>query len=168
MFLKINKPVQDLENEEYLNNYGCFYKDNDLTGVGKYTSIIELVRKMIVIGIVIMLNGDLISQCVTLIVGSGVMSFWYICIFPRKSVITQLGVILCELLTLVSGFALASFRPDLSIDNVNERVNVLMITYISIPLSAAFASVAEQIIAIGKRVSIWFHGNQPINTTANN
>ena len=152
MIIKVNQPERELQKESYQDNYGCFYKSNAVDGVSKYTTILEFIRKILVIAIVILLDGNLIAECCTIIVGSGLMAFWYLLILPKVSMVSRLGLIVCELVTLVSGFALASFRPKLGTDGFQGGYIILMYTYIAIPISAAATSVTEQLIEIGKRM----------------
>ena len=167
MIKKVDRPARDLEKESYQDDYGCFYKSNALDGVSKYTTILEFIRKILVIAIVILLDGNLIAQCCTIIVGSGIMAFWYLLILPKVSIVSQLGLIICELVTLVSGFALASFRPKLGAEGFEERVPIFMYTYIAIPLSVTTSTVIEQLIEIGKKIYNWCQGQQAVSTNNN-
>jgi ABC-type uncharacterized transport system permease subunit len=156
----------ELEKEENLGAFGCFYESNNLEGVSKYTIIVELLRKLIVIAIVVMLDDNFALQCVTIIGGSVIMALWYILVLPRKSLIAQFGVILTELITMISGIALASFRPNLSLDQVESRMSILVSTFAAIPLCSAFTAVVEQIWCVTSKFLNYCRGRTIISTTS--
>eukprot|EP01022_Parablepharisma_sp_SALTPOND_P021684 TRINITY_DN432_c0_g1_i1.p1 TRINITY_DN432_c0_g1~~TRINITY_DN432_c0_g1_i1.p1 ORF type:complete len:984 (-),score=10.13 TRINITY_DN432_c0_g1_i1:69-2885(-) len=152
MVVVLRRPEKELEAEEYKNKYGYFYNTHHLQGASKYTIVVETFRKFFTIALVVYFGGNAWKQCVSLLFGSGIILFWHLITFPKKSNFTQFSAIaseVCSMLTVFGFISLSNYIPE---DSIKSRLTYVFATYIAGPVVVAVTTIAGQVTALVKKI----------------
>jgi len=146
------KPTKELETDEAKQKFGCFYNTNQLDNFGRYTSVIELLRKLIVVALIELLNRNAWHQCLAILIGTAVILCWYLVAMPRKSGFAQFSTIASEFINMFTTFGFLSLSFYIDEKDIPNRIKFVVVSFIAGPVIVAVTTIAEQITMLIRKM----------------
>ena len=148
----LGKPEKELETDDCKNKYGCFYDSHYLGGFPRYTIVMEVLRKFLVISLVVAFTDSVWKQCAAILAGSGIVLFWHIMFMPKKSYFSQFSAIASEVGGMLTAFGFISLSSAVPVEELKFRMNYLLCAYIATPAVSLFSGIAEQAYNLFKKI----------------